>query len=518
MNKTQKNIIIVSIFLLIAVILFNSYFIFLKLKNIDFVNLKLNTNKLETNTTYQNNNNKKTNFNIINGGTVELTDIYNPLKISFNYILDEALVNNANVKLYTSDKKEIPIIINLEDKNSFLIFPVSGSFMEDSIYTLTIKKELSGSKEKLISKDVEYNIQIKKLYLGADLLLTNKYDSLFKNKKIGLITNQTGIDSLGESTLDKIFKSNEMQLEAIFAPEHGLYGDETSSDYKASYTSKIYGVKVYNLYKDTPNLTAKMLENIDILVFDVQDLGIRNNALLDTLYRCMEGAKSKNKPIYILDRPNPLGGENKIIEGPLSAQGTGIDALPLSYGMTIGEIANYFNQNINCNLTVIPMIGWYRYMTFADCDLDFKYISKDIVDMDGMYLYGTIELSTANTNFNMVNHYHGITVKNVDLKEISEKMNASALSGASFIVEKDENGKDFIRIKITDYKRFNPIKTGIYLLAYGRIVGKENFKIVGTDEISKMLEEYKNPEEIIQSYQDRVLQFMSLRDKYLIYK
>lgn len=505
MNKMQKAIIISSIFLLILVVIFNGYFILSRIKSIDFTNAKLTLNNYELNITYEND--KKSNPNVINGGTVELTDIYNPLKISFSYTLDKTLVNNSNIKLSTSNKQEVPIIIKLEDKSSFLITPVNGSFMEDSVYTLTIKKELAGSVEKQILKDVEYNIQIKKLYLGADLFLTNKYDSLFKNKKIGLITNESGIDSIGESTLDKIYKSNELKLETIFIQKHGQ--NDTVND---------YGVKAYNLYENTPNLTSKMLQNIDILVFDVQDLGINYNSTLSTLYKCMEGAKSKNKPIYILDRPNPLDGET--IEGPI-----GTYALPLSYGMTIGEIANYFNKDINCNLTVIPMLGWYRHMTFTDCNLQFKHLSSDIKDIDAMYLYGTTGLS-AGTNLNSYDNYHGVTMKNVDLNEISEKMNASNLKGAIFTVEKDKTGKNFIKINITDYKSFNPVETGIHLLAYGRIVGKDNFnvhspeltKIMGTEEINQMLEEYKEPEEIIQSFKDDIDEFRTLREQYLIYK
>lgn len=161
MNKVQKIIIIISIFLLIAVIMLNGYFIFSKLRNTELANLKLNLNKYISNATYKNNDDKKEDSNVINGGIVEIADIYSPLKISFDNTLDETLVNNENVKLYTSDKKEIPIIIDLENKKSFLIFPVSGSFMKNSTYTLTIKKELASGNEKQISKDVEYKIQIK---------------------------------------------------------------------------------------------------------------------------------------------------------------------------------------------------------------------------------------------------------------------------------------------------------------------------------------------------------------------
>ncbi len=535
MNKTQKIIIIGSLILLITIIILNSIFIFSKLKEISIVNPKLSFNNY-ANTTYKNYENTTNDPSITNGGTVSLTDVYSPIKISFNYTLDETTINNANVKLYTSNKKSVPIKINLEDtKNGFIVTPLSGNFMDDSIYKLVIKKELSGLDGNLLLKDVEYTIEIKKLYLGADLFLTDKYNFIFKNKTIGLITNQTGIDSLGERTQDKIYKSNNMRLGAIFAPEHGLYGNETSTNYIDSYLEKSHGIRVYNLYSNTSSITAQMTENIDVLVYDIQDSGIRCDSYLNTLYKSLEGAKINNKPIFILDRPNPLGGEK--IQGPLLEEdfksSVGVDILPLSHGMTIGEIAKYFNRNINCDLTVIPMIGWFRNMTFNDCGLDFEPIYPDMVDLNSIYLYGATNIFQG-TNLKMADNYHGIFVENVDLNEVCQKMNQANLNGVNFLVEKDSNKKDFIKIDIINYNKFDPILTGIYLLANSRIIAQDRFnipisnpkysekvlfeKLMGTDKVGKLLSEYKIPEEIVMSFQSQIDEFNILRQKYLIYK
>ncbi|MCL2321310.1 MAG: DUF1343 domain-containing protein [Oscillospiraceae bacterium] len=534
MNKTQKTIIISLLILLILLTILNVFFIFSQLRPSNISDIRLNLINNHLNTTYNNYSNTKIDSNVAYAGTVELTDIYTPIKISFNYPLDEASLNSSNVILYTSDQKDVPIKLSLdESKNGFTITPVSGSFIDDSIYDLLIKKELSSSEGKQLLKDVRYTIEIKKLYLGTDLFLTDKYKSLFKNKNVGLITNQTGVDSLGESTLDKIYKSSNMSLGAIFTTEYGLNGDETSKDHVDSYIDEKYNTKVYNL-GSTPKLTSDMLDGIDILIYDIQDLGIRCNSYLNTLYACMIGAKNSGIPIYVFDRPDPLGGEK--IEGPVLEKAyessIGVDSLPLSYGMTIGEISKYFNRNINCNLSVIPMIGWYRNMTYDDCNLDFIPLYPNIIDSNSIYLFGTTGISVG-TNLNMADHYHGVTMKNVDLNALAKKMNGANLMGANFTVESYLNDESYIKINITNYEKFDPVLTGMYLIAYARIAFGDNFmipvssiyadkvifeKIMGTNQISLMLSENKTPEEIIMSYQSQVDDFKKIREKYLIYK
>ncbi len=531
MSRIRKIIIMSTMALLLGVLVFNIYFILSTLYNNGFFS---NLDKsLNTTDEYKN---KTDELNITDGGIVEITDIYSPIKISFSYTLDEKFVNNSNVKLFDSKSNDIPINITpSENKQSFYIIPEDGSFIDDSDYTLIVKKDLKGVDGKKLAKDVEYSVSIERIYLGSDLFLTDKYKQFFLRKNIGLITNQTGIDSEGESTFDKIHNDKNMHLATIFAPEHGLNGNESLDDYIDSYFEDSHGIKVYNLYGPTRDLTEEMLYNINVLIFDIQDIGIRTYTYISTLYKSMEAAKEKGIEIYVLDRPNPLGG--KIVEGPMIEKEyesfIGIDILPMAHGMTIGEIANYFNRNIKCDLKVIPMLGWHRDMTYKDCNLEFMYTSPNIKDINSMFLYGTTGLGEG-TGLKMVDKFNGVKLRGIDMNELAKKMNEADLPGVSFTVEDDEYGEDYVRVNIIDFKEYNPVKTGMYLLSYARIVGEDNFtvpvtkefsndkvmfeKVMGGNKIGKMLLEYRTPEDIISSYASDVNKFKIEREKYLIYK
>ena len=196
---------------------------------------------------------------------------------------------------------------------------------------------------------------------GVDVLEAERFAPL-RGKHVGIITNHTGVNAQGKTTVDLLTHAPGVQVVAIFSPEHGLGGsrDEKISSAKDA----VSGLPIYSLYGDTLRPTDEMLAGIDALVFDLQDAGVRFYTYTSTMAYCMEEAAKRKIAFYVLDRPNPLGGE--IVEGPvLDADKTSFTAyfaMPVRYGLTIGELAQLFNaeNQMHCDLHVIEMKDWQR--------------------------------------------------------------------------------------------------------------------------------------------------------------
>src|ERR1700733_832173 len=232
-----------------------------------------------------------------------------------------------------------------------------------------------------------------RVQLGIDVLEQEKFAPL-RGKRIGLITNHTGQDALGRSTVDQLSHAPGVQLVALFSPEHGLAGrnDENVASGKDTAT----GLPIYSLYGDTRRPTDDMLKGLDALVFDVQDAGVRFYTYTTTMAYCMEEAAKHKIAFFVLDRPNPLGGE--IVEGPvLNADKTSFTAyfpLPVRYGLTIGELAQLFNEenHIQCDLHVIAMKNWHRNYFYEETGLRWLPPSPNLRTLKGSVLYPGLEI------------------------------------------------------------------------------------------------------------------------------
>ncbi len=228
---------------------------------------------------------------------------------------------------------------------------------------------------------------------GLDVLESQKFAPL-RGKHVGLITNHTGLDSQGRSTVDVLSHAGGVQLIALFSPEHGLAGrnDEKITSSKDPAT----GLPVHSLYGETLRPTDEMLKGIDALVFDVQDAGVRFYTYTTTMAYCMEEAAKRQIAFFVLDRPNPLGGE--IVEGPmLDADKTnfvGYFPLPVRYGLTIGELAQLFNaeNHIGADLHVIAMRNWHRNYFFESTGIKWIPPSPNLRTTKGSILYPGIEI------------------------------------------------------------------------------------------------------------------------------
>jgi uncharacterized protein YbbC (DUF1343 family)/CubicO group peptidase (beta-lactamase class C family) len=231
---------------------------------------------------------------------------------------------------------------------------------------------------------------------GIDVLEAQHFAPL-KGKRVGLITNQTGIDSQGRRTIDVLAKAEGVKLVALFSPEHGIEGLADSK--LNSTTDAATGLPIYSLYSDAMRPTPEMLRGIDALVFDVQDAGVRFYTYITAMAYCMEAAAPLRIPFFVLDRPDPLGGD--VIEGPMLDRGrlsyTGYFPMPVRYAMTLGELAQMFNaeNKIGADLHVITMNDWPRSATYDVTGLLWMPTSPNLRTLNASLLYPGIEILQA---------------------------------------------------------------------------------------------------------------------------
>jgi uncharacterized protein YbbC (DUF1343 family) len=200
---------------------------------------------------------------------------------------------------------------------------------------------------------------------------------ILKGKRIGLVTNPTGVDRNLRSTVDILFNAPDVKLVALYGPEHGVGGEFTSGALVQGETDPVTGLPVYSLYGKTRKPTGEMLKGIDVLVYDIQDIGSRSYTFISTLGLLMEAAAENGIPVVVLDRPNPLGGLR--MEGVITRPGfysfVSQFAIPYLHGMTVGELALFLNgegllaNGIKCDLQVVKMTGWSRIMYFDETGL-----------------------------------------------------------------------------------------------------------------------------------------------------
>lgn len=229
---------------------------------------------------------------------------------------------------------------------------------------------------------------------GIEVLARNKFD-LLQGKRVGLVTNPTGVDRNLRSTVDILNTAPGVKLTALYGPEHGVRGEFTAGEYVESETDPGTGLPVYSLYGKTRKPSPEMLKNIDILVYDIQDIGSRSYTFISTLGLIMEAAAEKGIPVVVLDRPNPLGGIR--MEGAVTRPGffsfVSQFAIPYLHGMTVGELAMFLNgegmlsNGLRCDLHVVKMRGWSRKMMFEETGLQWIPSSPHIPHRDTPLFY-----------------------------------------------------------------------------------------------------------------------------------
>ena len=227
--------------------------------------------------------------------------------------------------------------------------------------------------------------------LGLEVLLTEQV-SLLRNARVGLICNPAAVDHAFRHAADLFHEHDQINLTALFGPQHGIRGETQDNMIEwQSFRDARTGVMAYSLYGETRKPSAEMLDDLDVLVFDVPDVGTRVYTFIYTMALAMQAAKEAGKRVVILDRPNPINGIG--IEGDLLERGhesfVGMYPIPMRHGMTVGELARMFNQafGIGCDLTVVPMQGWRRAYWFDETDAPWVMPSPNIPTPDTAVVY-----------------------------------------------------------------------------------------------------------------------------------
>ena len=235
---------------------------------------------------------------------------------------------------------------------------------------------------------------------GIEVLRDRNFEIL-KGKRVGLVTNPSGVDRFLNSTVDILFNAPDVELVALYGPEHGVRGDVYAGGHVTDTKDEATGLPVYSIYGATRKPTPQMLEGIDVMVYDIQDVGVRSYTFISTLGLVMEACGEKGIDVVVLDRPNPLGG-NKI-EGCFVEPGffsfVSQYEIPYVYGLTVGELAVMINEEgmnrgqkgnqapARCDLTVVPMEGWTRDMLYEDTGLPWVLPSPNIPFKDTPMYY-----------------------------------------------------------------------------------------------------------------------------------
>lgn len=378
-----------------------------------------------------------------------------------------------------------------------------------------------------------------KVVPGIEVLLNKKLDWL-ENKRVGLITNPTGVDRNLESSVDLLYNHPDVNLTALFGPEHGIRGSREAGEYVESYIDEKTGLPVYSLYGPTWKPTEEMLADVDVLLFDIQDIGSNVYTYIYTLGFAMEAAAEYDKELIVLDRPNPIGGTK--VEGPLRSEDTvsfmGRFLLPVRHGMTVGELATMWNHeySMGVDLKVVKMKGWKRTMHFEDTGLPWVMTSPNIPTKETAYLYAGTELlddTSLSTGLGTTKPFELVGAPWIDGEALANEMNNRNIAGATFrsayytpMFGKYEGELvGGVQVHIDDPSQINLVKLGLNLVDAMRDQNPDKFEmtssyanLIGDSEVPGMIMNDDPVDQIIKSWEDELTTWVTeVRNKYLLY-
>ena len=375
---------------------------------------------------------------------------------------------------------------------------------------------------------------------GIEVLLHDRLD-LIRGKRVGLITNPTGVDRELVSDVDLLAHTPDVHLVALFGPEHGIRGAHQAGASVGLDRDPATGLLVYSLYGKTRRPTPAMLKGVDVLVFDIQAVGARFYTYLYTMADAMKAAAAAQIPIIVLDRPNPIGGV--AVQGPVLdpefASFVGEYPIPLRYGMTIGELAGLFNGefHIGADLTVVKMRGWTRSMYYDDTPLQFVMPSPNMPTETTVLVYpgmGLVEGTNVSEGRGTTRPFELIGAPWIDAEQLSRALNGKHLDGVRFrpvhftptFSKYEGKSCNGIEVHVMDRDTFNPVVVGLTVIATIHDLYPHQFafnasdfdRLVGNDWIRKGIETGVSVPEMQRRWQAGLSQFEKVRQKYLLYK
>jgi uncharacterized protein YbbC (DUF1343 family) len=375
---------------------------------------------------------------------------------------------------------------------------------------------------------------------GIEVFLSDVPQRL-RGKRVGLITNHTGIDRFRTSDIDLIAKHKDLELVALLAPEHGIRGTAAAGEKIVDERDPKTGVTIYSLYKsEDRGPTPEMLANVDVLVYDLQEVGGRTWTYVSTMALSMQAAARKGIPFVVLDRPNPIGGE--IVEGalldPKFKSFVGMYPIPARHGMTVGELATLFNQKfgINCDLIVVRTANWRRSQWFDETGLPWVNPSPNLRSLAALmsypgsvYFEGTVLTEGRGTE----RPFEQIGASWLNAAEVVRVMNEKRLPGIRFeaiTLSVEPTAAKFkgqtipgIRFVVTDRQAYRPVRTALILIDEIRRQHPRDFawtgtinRLTGSDKVKLAIEGGSLPA-LLEEWDREAAEFRESRRPFLLY-
>lgn len=389
----------------------------------------------------------------------------------------------------------------------------------------------------------------KHVKLGLETLLEDP-SSRLGAARVGLICNQASVNHEFRHAADLLYEHPNIKLGALFGPQHGIRGDVQDNMIETEHTvDRETGLVIHSLYSETREPTAAMLEELDVLVFDMQDVGCRIYTFAYTMANCMTAAGKSGKKVVVCDRPNPINGvqvEGNVLE-PEQASFVGLFPTPTRHGMTLGELARMFNEHfqINCDLEVIKMEGWERSYWHDQTDAPWVMPSPNIPTLDSATVFpGTVhfEGTQLSEGRGTTRPFELVGAPYIDSEKYARYLNDMKLPGVFFrsCIFRPTFQKHAgvscggVQIQVTDRDDFEPVSTGIAMVKAAYDLYRSDFRwkdppyeyvydrnpfdvIAGTSSIRESLERERTIEDIQQSWTEASAGFRQVRDRYLLY-
>ncbi|MBI4428779.1 MAG: DUF1343 domain-containing protein [Ignavibacteriales bacterium] len=384
---------------------------------------------------------------------------------------------------------------------------------------------------------------------GADLLF-EKHFHLVEGKRVGLVTNHSAVLSNGKHLADTLFEHPKTKLIVLFGPEHGIRGDAPDGKSIQHGTDARTGLRVYSLYGKINKPTLEMLEDVDVLLFDIQDVGARFYTFESTMSLAMEAAAENGIPYVVLDRPNPIRGTwaEGFVLTDSQRSFVGLHPIPIAHGLTIGELAILYNQEkwlkngVQANLHVVKMEGWSREMWFDGTELQWVKPSPNMATLKTAIVYpGTclIEGTNLSEGRGTERPFEYLGAPYVNGKEWAKTLNSFKLPGVTFepihftprdianvTANPKHKGQDCegVFVNVWDREKYEPVRTAVYLLWSAKKLFPRNLqwrnaleRLAGTPKLRQSVEAGVEPAQIVESWKEELERFTAIRKKYLLY-
>jgi uncharacterized protein YbbC (DUF1343 family) len=374
---------------------------------------------------------------------------------------------------------------------------------------------------------------------GIEVLLSEQLH-LIRGKRVGLITNHSGVDRRLRHDIDLLASAPGVKLTALFSPEHGIRGAAQAGEKVRSAVDAKTGVPIHSLYGETRHPTAEMLSDVDVLIYDIQDIGSRFYTYISTLGECMQAAAERRIPLIVLDRPNPLGGE--IIEGPLLdltfRSFVGTFAIPVRYGLTSGELAGWIKSDLKLDLelSIVKMKHWTRAQWYEETNLIWVPPSPNIPTMASAMVYPgmcLIEGTNLSEGRGTTTPFEIVGAPWVDGIKLAERLNTQKLAGVLFrpvaftptLSKFSGEACQGVQLHVADRKSFRPLPTALVIIQDIRRNYREQFqfksahfdRLAGTDTVRKAMERNEPVADIVSTWQKDLKEFETARKKFVLY-